>query len=428
MRRCLLSHTEPRSAAPSFSSPFGGADQGSEQAVAIFYGSGGEFSQLCIPDELRWRVETIGLQVECGHVLLLDVVAAIKSAMPPDWLSEHKMDADCSSIVFSMSTREIIDVYASALRAWGAENPIGPGIDDSILSSGSISVESISATAFDVPKTISQPNGRGFRFSENDSQVSYPNGPISLFTQAVVGPHTPLKFAHFSFKYLGGNDAWSVGVIPESQSENPEVLWRSRDAIGRVNGSHGSHLRSFQPNRGDTLASCIDAVQSVWFLSVNGAVVAREHIPPSCFPVRLGFCGHNGSTFQLIPGAEVPPEILGQCKMSMAVNNASKWQVISDSLKIHDDLVRLFNYYVWPHCSCSGFAMTAAGSLTIPTMPFLWKKLMDDSFPGQTSLQEHSSRHAMATPLFGINSISTSLLLHHKSHPMHLTSILYVAL
>ncbi len=345
MRRRLLSYTEPRSTSPSSASPFGGADQDSEQQVAIFYGSGGELSELCIPDELRWRVETLGVQVECGHVLLLDVVAAIKSAMPPDWLSEHKMDADCSSIVFSMSTREILDIYTSALRAWGAENPIGPGIDDSILSSGSIPVECISATAFDVPKTISQPNGgRGFRFSENDSQVTYPNGPISLFTQAVVGPHTPLKFAHFSFKYIGGNEAWSVGVIPESQSHNTDVLWRSREAIGRVNGSHGSHLRSFQTNRGDTMTTCIDAVQSLWFLSVNGTVVAREHIPPHYFPVRLGFCGHNGSTFQLIPGAEVPPEVLSQCQVSISVKSASVWQVIS--VKNIMISARFFSYYV----------------------------------------------------------------------------------
>jgi hypothetical protein len=367
--RRLLSHTEYRSSAPSSASPFGSADQGSEQQVAIFYGSGGELSELCIPDELRWRVETLDIQVECGHVLLLDVVAAIKSAMPRDWLSEHKMDADCSSILFSMSTREILDTYTAALRAWGAENPIGPGIDDSILSSGSIPVEFISATAFDVPKTISQPNGRGFRFSENDSQVTYPNGPISLFTQAVVGPHTPLKFAHFSFKYLGGNDAWSVGVIPESQSHNPDVLWRSRDTIGRASGAHGSALRSFQPNRGDAVASCIDAVQSLWFLSVNGTVVAREHIPPNYFPARLGFCGHNGSTFQLISGAEVPPEVLSQCKVSISVNNASVWQVIS--VKNITISAHCFVYFVSPHCACSGFVMMAAGSLTIPIMQSL---------------------------------------------------------
>jgi len=283
----------------------------------------------CVPDELRWRIDTLSQQVECGHVQILDVVSAIKSAMPLEWLSDHRMDVDCTSVVFSMSHREILDNYVAALRAWGAENIAEPVIDDSIMSRGSIAMESISATSFDVPKTVGQPNGRGFRFSKNDSFVAFPNGPISLFTQALIGPHTPVKFAHFSFKYAGGNEAFSIGAIPESQSHDPNVIWGSPGVVGRINrGSYGgSGLKAFPSNQGDTLTTCIDAVQGLWFLCVNGKIVAREQIPPHYFPVRHGICGHNGSQFELIPHAEVPAEVVSQCKLALSVTSPVVWQV-----------------------------------------------------------------------------------------------------
>ncbi len=387
---CLraLPHAQPR--LPASSSPFlfGGDDQ---RSVAIFYGSGSEFSDSYVPDELRWRVEALGALVESGHVRVLDVVVAIKSAMPPDWLSEHGMDADCTSIVFMMSHREIIDIYVAALRAWGAENTIQPVIDDSVLSSGSIAIESIAATGFDVPKTLGQPNGRGFRFTKNDLQVTFPNGPISLFTQAVVGPRSPVNFAHFSFKYLGGNDAWSVGVIPENQSQSPTVLWGARGIVGRMKGggSFGSSLPPFQCNSSDTLTSCIDAVQAIWFLCVNGKIVAREPIPLHYFPVTHGICGHNGSSFESMPNSEVPPEVVGQCKLALSVSSAVIWQV--SRVKIHRVAfcVRVFVREIQPHLQCSGYTTTVAGCLTTPSILLLWKKHIAGSLPRLISLPEH---------------------------------------
>ncbi len=86
----------------------------------MFYGSGDDFAQPCVPDELRWSLSTLDADVAAGRVLLLDVVVAIKSAMPKAWLADHGMAADFLSIVFSMSRPEILGVYAAALRAWGA--------------------------------------------------------------------------------------------------------------------------------------------------------------------------------------------------------------------------------------------------------------------------------------------------------------------
>ena len=325
----IFSHLSFRATAPSersVFSPFGG-DARSEKPVAIFYGSGCDFDEVYIPDELRWRVELLGVQLESGSVCTLDVISAIKSAMPPKWLVQQGMDADCTSIAFSRSNREILDLYVAALHAWGAENIIEPDVDDNVLSRGIIPINSISATSFDIPKTLGQPNGRGFSFNADNLRVTFPNGPISCFTEALVGPMCPHKFAHFSFKDLGGNDAWSVGVIPDAQSQNKSVLWGHKGSIGRHYSGAGSCLSQLRRAQGDVLTSCIDAVQGVWYLCVNGKVVAREHVPAQYFPVRLGLCGHNGSSFELIPGAAVPPEVASQCKLSSPASGPVIWQV-----------------------------------------------------------------------------------------------------
>jgi hypothetical protein len=86
----------------------------------VFYGSGPDFELPRIPDELRWSLKTIDADIASGRVLLLDVIVAIKSAMPESWLADHGMTADYLSIVFCMNRPEILRVYADALRAWGA--------------------------------------------------------------------------------------------------------------------------------------------------------------------------------------------------------------------------------------------------------------------------------------------------------------------
>jgi hypothetical protein len=333
----ILSHALSSSPAPAPGEPslFGGglfsSSGRSEKPVAIFYGSGNHSQEPLVPDELRWRVETLEAHIENGDVRILDVVVAIKSAMPLDWLSEHGFDADCTSIVFSMSNRDILDAYTAALQAWGAENIIAPVIDDNILSRGVIPIESVAATTFDVAKTIGQPSAhaRGFSFSGENLRVRFPNGPISCFTQALVGPLSPLKFAHFSFKDNGGNCAWSVGLIPEAQSHNSNVLWGTRGIIGRHYQGSGGCLQQVRTNQGDILTQCVDAVQGVWFLCVNGKIVARDQVPASHFPARLGLCGHNGSSFEIIPHATVPAEVANQCKLASPACSSGPviWQV-----------------------------------------------------------------------------------------------------
>jgi hypothetical protein len=94
------------------------------QPFAVFYGSGNDFLQSRIPDELQWCLKTIEAEIASGRVLLLDVIVAVKNAMPTSWLADHGMSHDCLSIAFSKSQAEIIEVYAAALHAWGAADVI----------------------------------------------------------------------------------------------------------------------------------------------------------------------------------------------------------------------------------------------------------------------------------------------------------------
>ena len=82
-----------------------------------------------MPDELQWSVAGLEAEIESGRVLLLDVVAAVKNAMPQAWLADHGMAEDYLSIVFSKSVQEILDVYAAALHAWGAADVAVPKAD-----------------------------------------------------------------------------------------------------------------------------------------------------------------------------------------------------------------------------------------------------------------------------------------------------------
>jgi hypothetical protein len=104
----------------------GNSAKQSDRPFAIFYGSGQDFSQCHVPDDLQWSVTSLAVGMQSGCVPVLDVVTAIKNAMPLSWLAGHGMAEDCLSVAFSKSQQEILDVYAAALHAWGAEDVLQP--------------------------------------------------------------------------------------------------------------------------------------------------------------------------------------------------------------------------------------------------------------------------------------------------------------
>ena len=92
------------------------------QPLALFYGSGKPFLQheIRVPFELEWSISALERDIGSGKLSPLNVVEAIKTAMPVDWLAAHHFAADSLSISFSITEKEVVEVYKSALNAWGA--------------------------------------------------------------------------------------------------------------------------------------------------------------------------------------------------------------------------------------------------------------------------------------------------------------------
>ena len=72
-----------------------------------------------------------------------------------------------------------------------------------------------------------------FKFSNDDSKVEFPNGPVVCLTDVVVGPQLQFKRAHISLLVLQGNPAWSVGIVPESIVESA-ICVSSASLAGRA--------------------------------------------------------------------------------------------------------------------------------------------------------------------------------------------------
>jgi hypothetical protein len=191
------------------------------------------------------------------------------------------------------------------------------------VSGGGVFAESCK---FDTALTLSIDSG--FSFSENDSAVKFPNGPVICFSDIVCGPTCTSKFVYLCFKYTGSNEAWSIGVVPESKVNDKNYLWKCPQAVGRYNAGSGCVLQSLSIPTDATIIMCIDALEAVWILYVSGREVCRQDIPPDHFPCRFGINGHNGSRFKLVVDEE-PPDFLSVRQSSRTFSNP-KWSDMND--------------------------------------------------------------------------------------------------
>ncbi len=92
----------------------------------MFFGSGQPLPEheVRVPFELQWSISSLAKKIDSSDITLLNVVEAIKTAMPADWLTAHRMSADSVSIAFLSSDQDILDLYKSAINAWGAADVI----------------------------------------------------------------------------------------------------------------------------------------------------------------------------------------------------------------------------------------------------------------------------------------------------------------
>jgi hypothetical protein len=164
---------------------------------------------------------------------------------------------------------------------------------------------------------------RGFTFREDNTDVSFPCGPVICFSDLVCGPSNPSQIVYLSFKCTGSNDAWSVGVVPEAKTDDKNYLWQRSEAVGRYNSGSGCALTQLRMPSNEAITMCIDATQHVWTLYFNGQEVCRQDIPLDQFPCRLALNGHSGCRFQLLPDQPIP-ESISVPRHSAAVSK-TKW-------------------------------------------------------------------------------------------------------
>jgi len=187
----------------------------------------------------------------------------------------------------------------------------------------------IATCGVDQALTLSLDSGFSFTPSTSETDVHFPCGPINLFTNVVVGK-TASTSARFSFIPQSGNSAWAVGVIPESQQSDKSVIWSSpigwhRSGSGTRTASAASEFGSAE-SQSLVCAVSVDSILCELTLEVNGAVVGKQTLQPSMFPLRLGMCGHSSTRVRVIHGgaflsatssaAPLPPPdpfLIGDC-------------------------------------------------------------------------------------------------------------------
>ena len=194
-------------------------------------------------------------------------------------------------------------------------------------------------TDFDVPLAqAARPSSGAWAFTSANKHVVFPYGPVTL-AGSLAAP-SPLSHAvTLTFQYAGGNHAWACGAFPASLAARPAsaaakcFLWDGEpsmvypregsmaSALPSLSASDISACRAgFKHGGGSehalpgfptpiTTASVISMTlcgrAHTLAITVNGVLQGEVfHLPPAAFPMRLGICGHSGSSFTL---ASPPP-------------------------------------------------------------------------------------------------------------------------
>ncbi len=94
-----------------------------------------------------------------------------------------------------------------------------------------------------------------------------------------------------------------MGVIPESQQSDKSVIWSSPIGWNRGGGGTNTSAASeFGSAESQSLicAVSVDSILCELTLEVNGAVVGKQTLQPSMFPLRLGMCGHSSTRVRVV--------------------------------------------------------------------------------------------------------------------------------
>jgi hypothetical protein len=97
--------------------------------------------------------------------------------------------------------------------------------------------------------------------------------------------------------------AWACGLVPVAQTVagNKNVLWDRQQSIGLHYGGSGCCFEKIDAPKGVEVTVFVDFNSKTCKFCRNGKVIAVKSVPEAEFPLRLGICGHSGTTFNIKP-------------------------------------------------------------------------------------------------------------------------------
>jgi hypothetical protein len=137
------------------------------------------------------------------------------------------------------------------------------------------SSRNILASVFDAEKTKSTDSG--FKFVAES--VTFPNGPVVVFGDKVVGEE--VNASYWSFIFRGGNTAWSCGLVPEKESHTKDVLWKRANSIGRYHSGSGCALQQQSMPESATITLHVSYISKTAMFFREGVLTSTAEVPES---------------------------------------------------------------------------------------------------------------------------------------------------
>jgi hypothetical protein len=186
-----------------------------------------------------------------------------------------------------------------------------------------------------------------FPSSHKHCEIKFSSGPTTLLANHIVGDpiasdlHCGAAYWTFEmrenrclmiqlktflscllclFTFITSCSAWACGLVPVTQTVagNKNVLWDRQQSIGLHYGGSGCCFEKIDAPKGVEVTVFVDFNSKTCKFCRNGKVIVVKSVPEAEFPLRLGICGHSGTTFNIKPD-KVPS---AECLMAAQVGDS----------------------------------------------------------------------------------------------------------
>ena len=153
------------------------------------------------------------------------------------------------------------------------------------------------AAGFDV--TAAKGAG-GFKFTEDNTSVAFPVGPITAYSDFTVGSGICTKLT-WTIR-VRGNSSWCIGVVPVANVGERDFLYRSPSAtVGFTSAGCTSGTMAKADMHDKQVKVVVDTKAMTATFSVDGTVLgAPKSLSHAQLPAKLGLCGFNGTVVEII--------------------------------------------------------------------------------------------------------------------------------